>query len=277
MRHIDHIVVAVRDLDQAADLYRRLGFKVGPRNQHPWGTENRLIQFAGSFMELITLGGAAELIVPHRPRQFSFGAFVQDFLNRREGVAMLALRSADAAYDAAAFAAQRIGDFDPFFFQRNAKKPDGSLTEVAFTLAFAADPAAPDAGFFVCQQHYPENFWNTEFQRHPNGAEKIAAVTLATPDPGRHEEFLTQFTGAQKQLAPERGLRFALERGRLEVVSAADRQTQPLLTSMSVRVRDLGVVARLLGAEGVPFTTFEEQIVLAPKDLLGVELQFEAR
>jgi hypothetical protein len=42
-------------------------------------------------------------------------------------------------------------------------------------------------------------------------------------------------------------------------------------------VRDLGVVARLLGAEGVPFTTFEEQIVLAPKDLLGVELQFEAR
>ncbi|WP_146038764.1 VOC family protein, partial [Paracoccus sp. SY] len=45
MRHIDHVVVAVRDLDGAADLYARLGFQVGPRNRHPWGTENRIIQF----------------------------------------------------------------------------------------------------------------------------------------------------------------------------------------------------------------------------------------
>ncbi len=80
MRQLDHIVVAVRDLERAANLYRGLGFNVGPRNQHPWGTENRLIQFAGCFMELITLGAAADQIVPHLPRQFSFGAFVQDFL-----------------------------------------------------------------------------------------------------------------------------------------------------------------------------------------------------
>ncbi len=277
MRHIDHIVVAVRDLDQAADLYRRLGFKVGPRNQHPWGTENRLIQFAGSFIELLTLGAAAELIVPHRPRQFSFGAFVRDFVRQREGVAMLALRSEDATSDAAQFAAEGIGDFDPFSFKRNAKRPDGSLTEVGFTLAFATDPAAPDAGFFVCQQHYPENFWNTEFQQHPNGAEEIATVTLAAPDPRAHEGFLAKFTGAEKQLAPHGGLRFALERGRLEVVSTADRHRLPLLTSVSVRVRDLGIVARCLEAEGVPFATSEERILLAPRDLFGVELQFEAR
>ncbi|HEX2538233.1 MAG TPA: VOC family protein, partial [Pseudolabrys sp.] len=33
-RGIDHIVHAVRDLDRAAELYRKLGFTVGARNKH---------------------------------------------------------------------------------------------------------------------------------------------------------------------------------------------------------------------------------------------------
>ena len=100
MRHIDHVVVAVRDLDEAADLYARLGFQVGPRNRHPWGTENRIIQFRQSFIELITAPKDAD-IPPHAPGQFSFGAFVRDYLQRREGLAMLVLSSADAIADAA--------------------------------------------------------------------------------------------------------------------------------------------------------------------------------
>ena len=41
---IDHIVHAVRDLDAAGDFYRRLGFTVGARNIHPWGTHNRIVR-----------------------------------------------------------------------------------------------------------------------------------------------------------------------------------------------------------------------------------------
>ena len=41
-RRIDHLVVAVRDLDEAGRFYERLGFQVGARNRHPWGTENRI-------------------------------------------------------------------------------------------------------------------------------------------------------------------------------------------------------------------------------------------
>ncbi|MFX8809231.1 VOC family protein, partial [Acinetobacter baumannii] len=55
MKRIDHLVVAVHDLDQAAGFCHRLGFQVGARNRHPWGTENRLVQFASSFIELITV------------------------------------------------------------------------------------------------------------------------------------------------------------------------------------------------------------------------------
>jgi Glyoxalase-like domain len=55
-RAIDHLVVASREPDAQAALYRRLGFQVGARNRHPWGTENHIVQFENSFLELISLG-----------------------------------------------------------------------------------------------------------------------------------------------------------------------------------------------------------------------------
>ena len=145
-RRLDHLVVTVRDLDGAAGSYQRLGFQVGARNRHPWGTENRIIQFPGSFIELITVGEGAD-IPPHEPRRFSFGAFVREALARREGLAMLALASADARADAAAFAEAGIGDFEPFFFERKARRPDGSETRVAFA-RLRPRPARARGGLF---------------------------------------------------------------------------------------------------------------------------------
>ena len=51
-RGIDHLVLAVHDLDAAGDFYEKLGFRVGARNRHPWGTENRIVQFPHIFLEL---------------------------------------------------------------------------------------------------------------------------------------------------------------------------------------------------------------------------------
>ena len=281
MRHIDHIVVAVRHLDQVADLFRRLGFQVGVRNRHPWGTENRLIQFKSSFIELITVDNAAPCIPPHQPRQFSFGAFVQEYLQQRQGIAMLVLSSTDAKSDAARFAENGIGDFDPFFFERKARTPDGSETQVAFTLAFANDPGAPDVGFFVCQQHFPDRFWNRSFQQHANSAMDIAAVRMTAPDPRQHAEFLTKFTGADKQSPMDGGLRFVLDGSRIEVVPAEEAQTRsspsPLLTSFSVRVDEIDTLTRLLTMEEIPFTASEQGVVLLPTTLCGVELRFETK
>ena len=40
------------------------------------------------------------------------------------------------------------------------------------------DPMLTGLAFFVCQQHTPEAFWKPDYQRHRNGAQRIAAVTL---------------------------------------------------------------------------------------------------
>ena len=279
MRHIDHIVVAIRDLDRAADAYRRLGFQVGSRNRHPWGTENRIIQFGSSFVELITVGDGAHRIDPHRDRCYSFGAFVRDYLKAREGIAMLVLSSTDAAVDAARFAEQGIGGYEPFYFERKSKRPDGTEARVAFTLAFASDCEAPDAGFFVCQQHFPENFWSHSFQKHTNSAENIAAVTLTTDNPRRHENFLTRFSGAKEQSLPDGRLLLTLDGGYIEVVTPTEMLRQsfvsPLFTSFVVRVSDINAVITLLKSEKVPFTTLKSGVVLTSPIGIGTELHFE--
>src|SRR5262245_37222870 len=55
-RAIDHVVLAVTDLDRAAETYQGLGFTLTPRARHEdrMGTSNRLAQFAAqNFIELL--------------------------------------------------------------------------------------------------------------------------------------------------------------------------------------------------------------------------------
>lgn len=283
-RRIDHLVVAVRDLDNAADFYRRLGFQVGSRNRHPWGTENRIIQLPGSFIELITVGEGAQ-IAPHRPGFFSFGAFIQDYLNLREGFAMLVLDSRDAKADAALFSEKGIGSFKPFHFERSGRRPDGSETKVAFTLAFASHESAPRAAFFVCQQHFPENFWNSEFQRHDNKALSLATVALAAPAPERWEAFLAAFTGVQPSSPAEHDLSFRLSESHLDVMTPDDaaeayasveaEMDQPSFVAFSVRLDDIHEQAKRLDAGGIPYQHVGSRLIVPSSAAFGVAIAFE--
>src|SRR6478609_2607812 len=218
-RGLDHIVHAVHDLDAAGEVYTRLGFTVGARNKHPWGTHNRIIQFPGVFIELLALG-EMERIPPARPRSLSFGAFTRDFLAKGEGLSMLVLEGKGAA-DAEEFRASGIGDFDVFDFEREGKRPDGSAVKVAFSLAFAQDTRAPDIGFFTCQQHYPENFWNPAFQQHANGVSGVAGVVFVAENPADHHVFLKAFAGVSDLKATSSGIAIETPRGEIQAMDPA--------------------------------------------------------
>ena len=75
-RGLDHIVLAVHDLDAAAALYRGLVSRsaraTGIRGARD--TQNHIVQFPGTFIELLAIADGSG-IAPHAPRQFSFGAF----------------------------------------------------------------------------------------------------------------------------------------------------------------------------------------------------------
>ena len=134
---------------------------------------------------------------------------------------MLVLEGKGAAADAAAFRAAGIGDFDVFDFEREAKRPDGTPVKVAFSLAFASDPKAPDTGFFTCQQHYPENFWNPAFQKHPNGVTGVAGVVLVADNPADHHVFLKGFSGVSDLKSTSSGITIETPRGEIQVMDPA--------------------------------------------------------
>jgi hypothetical protein len=208
-RALDHLVIAYRDLDAAAERYRRLGFQVSNRNRHPWGTENHIVQFDGAFLELVGLGAGFAPPAPDDP-VFPFAGFIAEFLQSREGLAMLVLRSADAEADRVSFAAQGIGDRPRFDFARRGQRA-GREVDVAFSLTFAQAPASLQAGFFTSQQRFPENFWDKAAQVHPNGATGVAELDVAHPQPEIAAPFLTAFLGAAP--AESAGVRrFALEK-----------------------------------------------------------------
>ena len=281
-RPIDHLVLAIHDLDAAGTFYENLGFKVGARNRHPWGTENRIVQFPGAFLELITVGEGAD-IAPYAAGVFSFGTHVRDYLKAREGFAMLVLESKDARVDKAAFDKAGIGGFETFFFERKGVRPDGTAVEVSFTLAFAQDRLAQQCGFFVCQQHRPENFWNIVAQQHPNGASALAGVAMVAEDPSDHAEFMRAFTGIDEFSATSAGLRFVTPRGEIDVLSPAafayeyhqpPRSVEPHLAGFLVSVADLAAMKKRLVEASIPFDEVKDAVVIPAAHAFGTVIRF---
>ena len=285
-RGLDHIVHAVRDLDAASALYRRLGFTVGARNRHPaaWGTENHIVQLPGTFVELLAVTDPSG-IVPQAARLFSFGAFNRDFLSRHEGLSMLVLEGRGAT-DADAFRIGGIGDFELYEFEREAKRPDGVPTKVAFTLAFAADPAIPEIGCFTCWHRHPENFWNPAFQVHANTASAVAGVVLVANEPTRHQRFLSALIGEPEWCEASAGISAKTPRGEIAVVTPRGFVEQfsvpppnlargPRLAALRFTVGDFDVAAaRLL--EVVPAARLHRRhIVIGPDEAMGAILVFE--
>ncbi len=287
-RGIDHLVLCVSDLDRAIALYRNLGFATTPRAQHPWGTDNSLVQLQGCFLELLTVA-RPELIEPAGERFFSFGAFSRQFLERREGMSMLVFESSDACADREEFVARGLHPWDLFDFERQAKLPDGSSVSVAFSLAFATDPRMPEVAFFCCQQHAPQYFWKPEYQRHANGAETIEKVVMVAAEPVMFADFFSRIQEPESVVADSDGLTVSTPRGRLLVLTpeAARRcyggveyscsTESPSFFGFSVRVPALDRVAGILDANSVGFTSTDEAIRVHPAEACGVAIEFAAR
>lgn len=286
-RPLDHFVIGVPDLDAAGSRFAAMGFIVGGRNAHAWGTENRIIQFADhTFFELITVAKPG-LIPAHAERAFSFGAFVRDRLAESPGLSMLVLKAADAAADAEAFRKAGIGDFAPFHFGRKGKRPDGAEVDVAFTLAFAADAAMPKAGFFTCQQHAPDMFWAPALQAHANGATGIARVTLVAENPSDHHIFLAAFVDERAMRSTSFGIEIVAGHGVIEIISpegfafrygeAAPVSDTPVFAGLEVAVADLAALERHLGAAGEARLAHAQGLTLPRQPALATTLRFVPR
>jgi catechol 2,3-dioxygenase-like lactoylglutathione lyase family enzyme len=284
-RGLDHIVHAVRDLDAAADFYRRMGFIVGARNRHAWGTHNHIVQFPGFFMELLTVAEPDKLT----GEGFAalFGDFNRQFLARHDGLSFMMLESSDVPADAAQFRNAGFARSDALTFERAGKGADGSTVTVGFSLAFARDPRAPEIGFAVCRQHSPQLFWNPALQQHANGTTDIAGAVLVAENPTDHHIFLTAFSGVRELHAGSGVLTAPTPRGDIRIMDPAAFHTRfgvappdlsggARLAAVRFTVRDRKTLHDTLAAGDIAFSEHMGQTVIGSATALGATLVFES-
>jgi len=198
---------------------------------------------------------------------------------------MLALQGRGAS-DAEEFRAAGVGDFELFELAREGSRPDGTPIKLAFALAFASDPRAPDVGFFTCLHRHPENFWNPAFQVHPNTAVGVAGVVMVADNPSDHHIFLSAFAGERALLATSSGITMKTPRGDLAVMTPAafhdhfatappDTSGGARLAAIRFAVRDVEVAKGLLRTADIPTDDRDGQLVIGPDAAMGATLVFE--
>jgi catechol 2,3-dioxygenase-like lactoylglutathione lyase family enzyme len=164
---IDHVVIAVPDLERAVADFSALGFTVVRGGRHTGlGTHNALIAFAdGAYLELIAF------LVPDSPHPW-FAA-----MRKGGGLADFCMQTDDLDADADAFtrAGARMGE--PFAMQR--ERPDGYA--VKWILAIAP-PARAGAVPFLIKDVTPRDERVPRDRTHRNGAAGIRALTVAVDD-----------------------------------------------------------------------------------------------
>jgi catechol 2,3-dioxygenase-like lactoylglutathione lyase family enzyme len=245
---IDHVVIAVRDLERARATYARLGFRLTPRGHHTLGSQNHCIMFGADYIELLAAPKPHPALEPFRA-----------FLASGDGLAALAFASpnADAAF--AELSAAGIAAQAPLEFSRPVALAQGSR-EARFRIVQLPAAATPGCRAFLCQHYTRDLVWRPEYQAHPVGVLGLAAVAIVAADasaaaqrfgtlldeaPRRIDEGLLVPAGAAAlALTP----RWKLGR-RLDGVALPTR-ARPMVAALFLRVADRERAARVLRRGG---------------------------
>jgi Glyoxalase-like domain len=163
LQGIDHIVIVVNDLEQAARDYEQLGFTVVPGGKHPVGSHNALISFAdGSYIEIIAFYREAP---DHR---------WWDPLQKGERLVDFCMQTNDLQGDTLKLRAAGVAIHDPVPWSRT--RPDGY--ELKWLLSLAQGSHRGVAPFLIQdvtprEERIPQTF------DHKNGAIGIGTLTVA--------------------------------------------------------------------------------------------------
>ena len=168
LKGIDHLVIAVRDLDAAVASYTQLGFTVVPGGRHPVGTHNVLIAFTdGAYIELIAFYEPS-------PSHKWWGP-----LQRGGGLVDFCMQTDDLAADTAALRAAGLPIDDPSPLSRT--RPDGY--QLRWVLSIPREGGRGVAPFLI-QDETPRQERVPRQTAHANGVTGIGTVTVAVADVG---------------------------------------------------------------------------------------------
>jgi hypothetical protein len=162
---IDHAVIAVRDLADAARDFAQLGFTLTPLGRHSIGSRNHCIMLGSTYLELLEPAG-----------EHPWLAYYRDFVACGGGLAALALATDDAEASYRALIAQEVPAEPPMDLARPVAL-DGESRLARFRLVQVSREV------FLCEHLTRELVWRREWQTHANGARELAAVDFPPAAP----------------------------------------------------------------------------------------------
>jgi hypothetical protein len=223
---LDHVPIAVRQLDTAIETFRGLGFSIKPGSKHPNSIRDAHIKFRD--------GTALELITASR-KDDRTASFYLRFLQAGEGPAALSLDG--GTIDSLKPKIQRLGlDFETFtgpFYEWLLF--GGPLAYLFFGTISSRPPDLPD------------------HLSHRNTALSLGSVWIAK-ESFEKEDRLFSILGARRREAdfslpvPGRIREFALRRGELYGVTTSAADIQRPIVGITVLVTDIVAADTILGS-----------------------------
>lgn len=202
---LDHVGVAVPDLDAAAAEWERLGFALTPLARHapPAVTANRCAMLRAGYIELIAS------VDREKP-----SATLQRFLARYAGIHILSFAIGDeqAALERlthAGFATEIVASERP----ADPKHPNGPQARFARLPLTDADPRLQ-----LLRHLTPELVWQKRFLRHPNHAVTLNAVVMVDDPPAMLAARLSRAAGVAVVPDPIGGYALPLARGQVRIL-----------------------------------------------------------
>ena len=247
---IDHAVVMVKDLDRAAENWKRLGFAVSPRGTHSahMGTGNYTIMLDPDYIELLGVLAPTEHNAPARA-----------FLEQREGIERVAFTAVDSAEGAEEIRARGYAPIGPTDFERPVTMPNGTLSAAKFrTFQWPVAEAPGGIRIFACQHKTRETVWIPELMKHANGAKRLRQLLLVARDPAKEAAHLSRMIDRDSRTERD---------GAVAVPSGADRADFVFLTTAQLAKRYPGVALAGLPERGAAGLVIAADLAAAEKAL----------
>jgi catechol 2,3-dioxygenase-like lactoylglutathione lyase family enzyme len=276
---LDHLGIAVKDLDAAAAHFRALGFTLTDKSWHVapripggalerTGTGNHCVMLEQGYVELIAVTDPAYQ-----------GRLRQD-LARYEGLHLVSFGSDDAAATAALFARTTGVATAPRRLARPIAER-GVARTLSFDIVDLPDDVAGFGHFFAIQHLTRDLLWQPHLLRHDNGTTALLGAVACTADPAGWLQRLAKAIGT----APD-GDAIALRHGTLIALDPAALARRfpgmtppalPSLVALTLGCADLGLLRAAWQGNGVTFHEAPERLWIAASAAHGTILEFVER
>ncbi|KVE25553.1 hypothetical protein WS67_18255 [Burkholderia singularis] len=283
---IDHPVVSVRNHPKAVEQYKRLGFSPSPISYHPWGSVLSLMMFENNFIEVIGIDDPSKFGTGEVDG-FCYGRTLGEFLDRSEGLGLLALHSKDIDADFAAVKATGLPVQQRVEFRRQITTPDGKPDEAVVSLGMIMDTELGDVSNFLCQQHRPEFIWRKDWQNHANGAVAVDEVVYVAPDLGLLEERWVKLFGANRVSRVNGGIESDTGCGHVVALTSAQAEARFAAVglpinytdrshgiALQIRVRDIAQTEKVLTKNAVKYGRTSKGIAVTPDSAGNTIIEF---